>query len=94
MNEKKILITLEENDKNTILKRQITYTPVSYNELKNYIYKIFNIKYLYENTIFEIYAILCDKKDIKILIDQDNINKINNDLNNFNEFYIKLKLKK
>ena len=93
MNEKKILITLEENDKNTILKRQITYTPVSYNELKNYIYKIFDIKYLYENTIFEIYAILCDKKDIKILIDEYNINNINNDLENLNEFYIKLEKK-
>ena len=94
MNEKKILITLEENDKNSILKREIFYTPLSYDELKNYIYKTFNIKYLYENTIFKIYAILCDKKDIKILIDQDNINKINNDLNNLNEFYIKLEKKK
>ena len=92
-NEKKILISLEENDKNTILKRQITYKPLSYNELKNYIYKIFNIKYLYENTIFEIYAILCDKKDIKILIDEYNINNINNDLDNLNEFYIKLEKK-
>ena len=92
-NEKKILITLEQKDKNTILRREMTYTPVSYDELKNYIYKTFNIKYLYENTIFEIYAILCDKKDIKILIDQDNINNINNDLNNLNEFYIKVEKK-
>lgn len=92
-NEKKISITLEQKDKNTILRREMAYTPVSYDELKNYIYKTFNIKYLYENTIFEIYAILCDKKDMKILIDQDNINNINNDLNNLNEFYIKVEKK-
>ena len=92
-NGKKILLTLEEKDKNTISKREIFYTPLSYNELKNYIYKIFHIKYLYENTIFEIYAILCDKKDIKILIDEYNINNINNDLDNLNEFYIKLEKK-
>ncbi len=91
-NGKKILLTLEEKD-NTISKREIFYTPLSYNELKNYIYKIFNIKYLYENKIFEIYAILCDKKDIKILIDEYNIKNINNDLNNLNEFYIKLEKK-
>ena len=87
---KKIQIILNENNNN--IKKEINYTPLSYDELKNYIYKIFNLENLYDKNILKIYAILFNK-DVKIEINEVNIKIINDDLNNLKEFYIEIEKK-